>query len=77
MRNPTNAVGGSFILSLHGALGGDPKSHQRSWWIVHIQPRSDQPKSESERRFRLGMNDPPTALVEFKKHAALLSVGWV
>src|SRR2546426_5907365 len=31
--NPTNAVGGSFILSLQkdGTHPG-PKSHQRSWW---------------------------------------------
>src|SRR5256885_2152073 len=35
--NPTNAVGGSFIHSLHrDAL--PPESHQRSWWIVHTQP---------------------------------------
>ena len=38
--NPTNAVGGSFIYSLHDEARQDPfpESHQRSWWIVHIQP---------------------------------------
>src|SRR6266481_5964937 len=38
--NPTNAVGGSFILGLQGrpVRLGFPKSHQRSWWIVHTWP---------------------------------------
>ena len=38
--NPTNAVGGSFIFSLQRtpAHVRVPESHQRSWWIVHIQP---------------------------------------
>ena len=36
--NPTNEVGGSFILSLPKRPPGFPKSHQRSWWIVHTQP---------------------------------------
>src|SRR5882724_10872312 len=37
--NPTNAVGGSFILSLQDdSRAPGPKSHQRSWWIVHTQP---------------------------------------
>src|SRR2546426_427441 len=40
--NPTNAVGGSFILSLQkGWTHPGPKSHQRSWWIVHTQPTCD------------------------------------
>src|SRR5262249_14802547 len=39
--NPTNAVGGSFIFSLRrtAAHRRFSKSHQRSWWIVHTQPR--------------------------------------
>ena len=38
-RNPTNAVGGSFILSLHRECRSVvPEYHQRSWWIVHTQP---------------------------------------
>src|SRR5207249_4946666 len=37
--NPTNAVGGLFILSLQKQPAEHlPESHQRSWWIVHIQP---------------------------------------
>ncbi len=60
--NPTNAVGGSFILSLHShenaafripptqlvdrSYSAYTESHQRSWWIVHTQPT--QPR---ERRF--------------------------
>jgi hypothetical protein len=37
--NPTNAVGGFFILGLQEELRiAHPKSHQRSWWILHIQP---------------------------------------
>src|SRR2546425_13321241 len=37
--NPTNAVGGSFILSLQRRLmRARPESHQRSWWIVHTLP---------------------------------------
>ena len=30
-----------------------------------------------DRRARLGMNHPPTALVVFKEHAAFSLVGWV
>src|SRR6185369_12696266 len=45
------------------ALSPGPESHQRSWWMVHIQPVFDQSQSESDRRVRLGMNNPPTALV--------------
>jgi len=43
--NPTNAVGGSFILSLQRDWHAPAsESHQRSWWIVHIQPcRSEKP----------------------------------
>jgi hypothetical protein len=37
--NPTNAVGGLFTLSLHGAtLLLAPESHQLRWWIVHTRP---------------------------------------
>ncbi len=42
LSNPTNAVGGSFILDLQNAAARQPpaslKSHQRSWWIVHTRP---------------------------------------
>src|SRR6266446_1981566 len=44
-------------------LGKLLKSHQRSWWIVHTQPGADQTERESAQRVRLGMNNPPTALV--------------
>src|SRR6185369_4254485 len=47
------------------ALSPGPESHQRSWWIVHIQPGFDQSQSGSDRRVRLRMNNPPTALVGF------------
>src|SRR6185503_609514 len=37
--NPTNAVGGSFILGLQRRNSTcRPESHQRSWWIVHTRP---------------------------------------
>jgi hypothetical protein len=49
--NPTNAVGGSFILSLHGRHSAlSPESHQRSWWIVHTQPTRDCRHSLGETR---------------------------
>src|SRR2546426_734084 len=57
--NPTNAVGGLFILNLQKQLAGSasPKSHQRSWWIVHTQP--------TETAGRLGFPQiPPTQLVD-------------
>src|SRR6185503_19561338 len=55
LSNPTNAVGGSFILSLHPE-GRDPlESHQRSWWIVHTQPTSRGPRPS---------RIPPTQLVD-------------
>src|SRR2546429_390561 len=66
-RNPTNAVGGSFILSQQKlATARLPEFHQRSWWIVHTQPNCSRhftsfPSDSS------GMNDPPTALVGFGK----------
>src|SRR6185503_16727116 len=48
-RNPTNAVGGSFITSLQDARPNAlPESHQRSWWIVHNQPT----RRAAERPFR-------------------------
>jgi hypothetical protein len=62
---PTQLVVRSYS-GYTGALGGGPEFHQRSWWFVHIQHGSDQPESESERRVRLAMNNPPTALVGFK-----------
>src|SRR6185369_18075871 len=57
--NPTNAVGGSFILSLQGETGARsaPKSHQRSWWILHTQP------TRRDRR-ALRSQIPPTQLVD-------------
>src|SRR5437773_1231497 len=55
--NPTNAVGGSFILSLQRSLRTHlRKSHQRSWWIVHTQPQK-KPKHAPPQI-------PPTQLVD-------------
>src|SRR5262245_10640731 len=51
--NPTNAVGGSFILSLRsGARQLTPESHQPRWWIVHTQPTTEgqPPLRESHQR---------------------------
>src|SRR5207247_989843 len=56
--NPTNAVGGLFILSLQKlATARLPESHQRSWWIVHTQP--------TKTGDRTSPRIPPTALVGF------------
>jgi hypothetical protein len=86
IRNPTNAVGGSFILDLQQRQPlPHPESHQRSWWIVHTQPTKQQPhaspnpptaspefgKQAGAPLCRLSMNDPPTALVGFGRAAAL------
>src|SRR2546430_312725 len=72
--NPTNAVGGLFILNLQKQLAGSasPKSHQRSWWIVHTQP------TETAGRLRFPQI-PPTQLaassystsVDQHRHATL------
>ena len=64
--NPTNAVGGTFILSLQWGLGGR-ESHQRSWWIVHTQATLPLEFTFWLMTVRLDMNDPPTALVGFKR----------
>ncbi len=53
--NPTNAVGGSFILGLHGTMGRHPESHQRSWWIVDTRPTRDDGQAS---------RIPPTQLVD-------------
>jgi hypothetical protein len=66
--NPTNAVGGSFILSLQGTLGRGDRIPPTQLVILHIRPGSDHPESESEPRVRLGMNEPPTALVGLSEH---------
>jgi hypothetical protein len=55
--NPTNAVGGSFILSLQNDCRTPrPESYQRSWWIVHTQPTERLPNAPSR--------IPPTQLVD-------------
>jgi hypothetical protein len=41
------------------------KSHQRSWWFVHTRPNAGVPVRRED------MNNPPTALVEFKPQPAL------
>src|SRR5215470_5144995 len=62
--NPTNAVGGLFIPSLQRTTrASSGKSHQRSWWIVHTQPTERKKRRNEIRVTRLGMNNPPTALV--------------
>jgi hypothetical protein len=53
--NPTNEVGGWFILSLLRATKRDSESHQRSWWMIHTQPTKSH-------QTRLGI--PPTKLVD-------------
>src|SRR2546427_3384947 len=56
-KNPTNEVGGSFILCLQKDCRMPcPKSHQRSWWIVHTQPT----KGPLHARPKI----PPTKLVD-------------
>ena len=63
--NPTNAVGGAFILSLHehGALLPNPTNAVGGSFISSL---AGQVKPTP---VRLGMNEPPTALVGFKKPA--------
>ena len=68
--NPTNAVGGSFILSLQAGRAGRPHGHC---------PGLPNPTNAvggsfisdlaliSRKNVRLDMNEPPTALVGFKK----------
>jgi hypothetical protein len=75
--NPTNAVGGSFILCLHGDTWGGPESHQRSWWIVHIRPGSDHPESESERESQAGYERSTNCVGGIQEHASPLLVGHV
>src|SRR6266550_8740891 len=55
--NPTNEVGGSFILCLQKRLShAPPKSHQRSWWIVHTLP--------TKKAVACSSQIPPTKLVD-------------
>src|SRR2546425_1044488 len=55
--NPTNTVGGWFILGLQNDWHhGRPESHQRSWWMVHTRPT----KQLASRPSRI----PPTQLVD-------------
>src|SRR6185503_17084015 len=65
--NPTNAVGGSFILRLHTRCP-EPgcKSHQRSWWIVHTLPTY----ALSGTRLQI----PPTQLVDRSYSAYIRAV---
>jgi hypothetical protein len=46
-----------------------PKSHQRSWWIVHTQPNFLLGFALRLIRVRSGMNHPPTPLVGFEAPA--------
>src|SRR4029077_14696193 len=63
--NPTNAVGGSFILSLQADWRTPrPESHHRSWWIVHTQPTSRLAYAPSR--------IPPTQLVD-RSYSAYIS----
>src|SRR6266446_6934367 len=49
-----------------------PESHQRSWWIVHTQPNSPVGFTLRLIKARLGMKNPPTALVGFRTRAQCL-----
>jgi len=65
-RNPTNAVGGSFILSLQGKLGGplNPTNAVGGSFILSLNPLFPVRRQD--------MNNPPTALVGFGSGAAAL-----
>jgi hypothetical protein len=60
--NPTNAVGGPFILNLYRPNLRASQSHQRSWWFVHTQPTRNlrAPGLESHRRSRWFIHTQPT-----------------
>src|SRR2546422_5950868 len=61
--NPTNAVGGWFILGLQGGR----------WPSIFLFPRTGKHRNHLKRRLcRLSMNDPPTALVGFGKGVRLV-----
>src|SRR5687767_10398414 len=59
--NPTNAVGGLFILSLGRCWPArlPPKSHQRSWWIVHTLP------TETAGQAKLGYDNSTAAEITY------------
>src|SRR3989442_153191 len=61
-RNPTNAVGGSFIFSLHGK---QPASPLVSWFARTREHRKRLERSGC----KLSMNEQPTALVGFGSRA--------
>src|SRR5438128_1768864 len=73
---PTQLVDRSYSAYGKGPRLGFPKSHQRSWWIVHTLSLLPRQKPSDEEfpsalelaiaelcGLRLSMNNPPTALV--------------
>jgi hypothetical protein len=71
--NPTNAVGGSFISSLHDRrrLLPNPTNGVGGLFISNLPECG--PECVTPRVVRLGMNDPPTALVGFPFKASPLA----
>ena len=68
--NPTNAVGGAFILRLRRILAAVPNPTNAVGGSFIFNLAFYPSESESERRVRLGVNLPPTALVGFESNAA-------
>ena len=63
--NPTNAVGGAFILSLHGGARRSPNPTNAVGGSFISGLSEDRMVKRIAAVVRLGMNDPPTALVGF------------
>src|SRR5262249_14699219 len=62
-KNPTNAVGGSFILSLLYRQTNFSGSTNCIWWAKYEVSTNCVRGISRLRPFRLSMNNPPTALV--------------
>src|SRR5882724_13331136 len=69
---PTQLVVRSYSAYTNETAATCPESHQRSWWIVHTQPNSPVGFTLRLVKARLGMKNPPTALVGFRTRAQCL-----